>query len=101
MTVYISLFLFFCFVPQCIHFFEAHFSEGFADADGMLFDVVEAANELLVGTFQGVLGVQVVEPFLSLSSRASSASSSLSSSCTFVQTSSFFCQSKPTLRALS
>ncbi len=49
------------FVPQCVHLREGHLRERSSLLDGMLFDVVEAADELGIGMLERRVGIEMIE----------------------------------------
>ena len=48
-------------VPDGIHFFERHVCQVLSLFYRMFLQIIEAADEFLVGTFQGIVGIDFIE----------------------------------------
>ena len=49
------------FIPELIHFFQAHILQISALLKGMIFHIIEATDKLLIRLFEGIVRIEFVE----------------------------------------
>lgn len=49
------------FIPELIHFFQAHILQISALLKGMIFHIIEATDKLLVRLFEGIVRIEFIE----------------------------------------